>query len=342
VSGSRAGGVGRVRGAWHAVSGTDVDLTTPIGSITLPNPVMTASGTAGHADELGTYFPLSELGAVVVKSLSVDPWAGNPAPRVHQTPSGMLNSVGLQGPGIAAWLTDDLPPLVSAGARVVVSIWGQRVDDYARAAKQLASAMAAAGAAAEAGGAGPSAPIIAIEVNVSCPNLEDRRKMFAHSPTATAEVLSAVRDACSLPLWAKLSPNVADLAEIAGAALGSGAEAITLINTVLGMAIDVERRRPVLGAGGGGLSGAAIHPVAVRAVYDCRAAFPDAAIIGVGGVMSGVDAVELIMAGADGIQVGTATFRSPRAPRQVLDELTGWCGKHGVRSLGEIRGAAHG
>jgi dihydroorotate dehydrogenase (NAD+) catalytic subunit len=166
--------------------------------------------------------------------------------------------------------------------------------------------------------------------------------MFAHSPTATAEVLSAVRDACSLPLWAKLSPNVADLAEIAGAALGSGAEAITLINTVLGMAIDVERRRPVLGAGGGGLSGAAIHPVAVRAVYDCRAAFPDAAIIGVGGVMSGVDAVELIMAGADGIQVGTATFRSPRAPRQVLDELTGWCGKHGVRSLGEIRGAAHG
>lgn len=332
----RAGGVGRVRGAWHAVSGTDVDLTTRISSITLPNPVMTASGTAGHADELGTYFPLSELGAVVVKSLSADPWPGNPAPRVHQTPSGMLNSVGLQGPGISAWLTDDLPPLTAAGARVVVSIWGQRVDDYARAAKQLASALVAAGEI------GQPAPIIAIEVNVSCPNLEDRRKMFAHSPVATAEVLSAVRDACSLPLWAKLSPNVADLAEIAGAALGSGAEAITLINTVLGMAIDVERHRPVLGAGGGGLSGAAIHPVAVRAVYDCRAAFPDAAIIGVGGVMSGVDAVELIMAGADGIQVGTATFRSPRAPRQVLDELTGWCGKHGVRSLAEIRGAAHG
>ena len=337
------GGVGRVRGAWHAVSGTDVDLTTRIGSITLSNPVMTASGTAGHADELGTYFPLSELGAVVVKSLSVDPWPGNPAPRVHQTPSGMLNSVGLQGPGIAAWLADDLPPLVASGARVVVSIWGQRVDDYARAAKQLneaVAAMAAAGAAA--GEVGQPAPIIAIEVNVSCPNLEDRRKMFAHSPVATAEVLSAVRDACSLPLWAKLSPNVADLAEIAGAALGSGAEAITLVNTVLGMAIDVERRRPALGAGGGGLSGAAIHPVAVRAVYDCRAAYPDAAIVGVGGVMSGVDAVELLMAGADAIQVGTATFRSPRAPRQVLDELTGWCGKHGVRSLAEIRGAAHG
>jgi dihydroorotate dehydrogenase (NAD+) catalytic subunit len=279
---------------------------------------------------------LGELGAVVVKSLSVDPWPGNPAPRVHQTPSGMLNSVGLQGPGISAWLTEDLPALMASGARVVVSIWGQRVDDYALAAKQLASAIDQAHAAGE------RTPIIAIEVNVSCPNLEDRRKMFAHSPAATAAVLSAVSDACSLPLWAKLSPNVADLAEIAGAALGSGAEAITLINTVLGLAIDVERRRPVLGAGGGGLSGAAVHPVAVRAVYDCRAAFPDAAIIGVGGVMSGVDGVELIMAGADAIQVGTATFRSPRAPRQVLDELTGWCGKHGVRSLAEIRGAAHG
>jgi dihydroorotate dehydrogenase (NAD+) catalytic subunit len=335
----RPGGVGRVRGAWHAVSGTDVDLTTRIGSITLPNPVMTASGTAGHADELGTYFPLGELGAVVVKSLSVDPWPGNPAPRVHQTPSGMLNSVGLQGPGIAAWLADDLPPLVASGARVVASIWGQRVDDYAQAAKQLNEAIVAMAAAGE---VGQPAPIIAIEVNVSCPNLEDRRKMFAHSPTATAEVLGVVSEACPLPLWAKLSPNVADLAEIAGAALDSGAEAITLINTVLGMAIDVERHRPALGAGGGGLSGAAIHPVAVRAVYDCRAAYPDAAIVGVGGVMSGVDAVELLMAGADAIQVGTATFRSPRAPRQVLDELTGWCGKHGVRSLAEIRGVAHG
>jgi len=329
-------GVDRARRAWRAVSGTDVDLTTRVGSITLSNPVMTASGTAGHADELGTYFPLGELGAVVVKSLSVDPWPGNPAPRVHQTPSGMLNSVGLQGPGIAAWLADDLPPLVVSGARVVVSIWGQRVDDYARAAKQLNEAMAAAGEV------GQPAPIIAIEVNVSCPNLEDRRKMFAHSPTATAEVLGAVSEACPLPLWAKLSPNVADLAEIAGAALGAGAEAITLINTVLGMAIDVEGRRPVLGAGGGGLSGAAIHPVAVRAVYDCRAAYPDAAIVGVGGVMSGVDAVELLMAGADAVQVGTATFRDPRAPRRVLDELIAWCGKHGVRSVAELRGVAHG
>ena len=328
-------GFDRARRAWRAVSGTDVDLTTRVGSITLPNPIMTASGTAGHADELGAYFPLQELGAIVVKSLSVDPWPGNPAPRVHQTPSGMLNSVGLQGPGIAAWLADDLPALIASRARVVVSIWGQRVDDFARAAKQLNEAMAVV---AEAGRA---VPIIALEVNVSCPNVEDRRKMFAHSPTATAEVLSAVSDACTLPLWAKLSPNVADLAEIAGAALGSGADAITLVNTVLGMAIDVERSRPVLGAGGGGLSGAAIHPVAVRAVYDCRAAFPDAAIVGVGGIMSGVDAVELLMAGANAVQVGTATFRDPRAPRRVLDELTTWCGKHGVRSVAELQGVVH-
>ncbi len=335
---SRAPGAGRldrVRRAWRAASGTDVDLTTRIASITLPNPVMTASGTSGHADELGTYFPLGDLGAVVVKSLSVDPWPGNPPPRVHQTPSGMLNSVGLEGPGLEAWLTRDLRPLLAAGARVVVSIWGQRVDDYARAAKHLAEAMASAGD----GGEPP--PIVAIEVNVSCPNVEDRRRMFAHSPIATAEVLSAVRGATTVPLWAKLSPNVADLAEIAGSALASGAEAITLVNTVLGMAIDVEHRRPVLGAGGGGLSGAAMHPVAVRAVYDCRSAFPDAAIVGVGGIMTGVDAVELLMAGADAVQVGTATFRDPRAPRRVLDELTAWCGKHGIRSMAELRGAAH-
>ncbi len=333
---ARAGRLDRVRRAWRAASGTDVDLTTRVGSVTLPNPVMTASGTSGHADELGPYFPLGDLGAVVVKSLSVDPWPGNPAPRVHETASGMLNSVGLQGPGLEAWLTRDLPPLLAAGARVVVSIWGQRVDDYARAAKQLAQAMAAAG------DAGRPAPIVAIEVNVSCPNLEDRRRMFAHSPTATGEVLDAVSGSTTLPLWAKLSPNVADLAEIAGAALASGAEAITVVNTVLGMAIDIERRRPVLGAGGGGLSGAAMHPVAVRAVYDCRSAFPDAAIVGVGGIMGGVDAVELLMAGADAVQVGTATFRDPRAPHRVLDQLTAWCGKHGVRAVAELRGAAHG
>jgi dihydroorotate dehydrogenase (NAD+) catalytic subunit len=302
-----------------------VDLTTRLGALTLANPVLTASGTSGHSDELQAYLPLSGLGAVVVKSLSADPWPGNPAPRVHQTPSGMLNSVGLQGPGLEEWIRADLPRLRAIGARVVVSIWGRRVEEYARAASMLAGVEG----------------ISAVEVNVSCPNLEDRRRMFAHSPEATADVLAAVAGACSLPLWAKLSPNVADLAEVAAAALGSGAEAVTLVNTVLGMAIDVDRRRPVLGAGGGGLSGPAVHPVAVRAVYDVHAALPDAAIIGVGGVMTGIDAVELLMAGASAVQVGTATFRDPRAPRRVLDQLEDWCARRGVTAVSELVGVAH-
>jgi dihydroorotate dehydrogenase (NAD+) catalytic subunit len=319
----------RLRSAWRAVSAGDVDLSVPVGSLVLPNPVMTASGTAGHGDELDPYLTLGSLGAVVVKSLSFDPWPGNPAPRVHQTASGMLNSVGLQGPGLEAWLIDDLPQLAATGARVVVSIWGQRVADFARAAARLAGVEG----------------LTAVEVNVSCPNVEDRRRMFAHSPKATAEVMGAVGEACpDLPRWAKLSPTVADLAEVAGAALGAGAEAVTLVNTVLGMVIDVERRRPVLGSGGGGggLSGPAIHPVAVRAVFDVRAAHPDAAIIGVGGVMNGTDAIELIMAGADAVQVGTATFRDPRAAARVRDQMDAWCSRHGVRRVRDLRGVAHG
>jgi len=284
------GAVARVGRAWRAVTAGDVDLSVEVGSLELANPVMTASGTAGHADELGAYFPLADLGAVVVKSLSVEPWPGNPPPRLHQTASGMINSVGLQGPGLETWIEQDLPRLVATGARVVVSIWGQRVADFAKAAAMVAGAPG----------------VTALEVNVSCPNIEDRRRMFAHSPTATAEVMAAVGASCpALPRWAKLSPTVADVAEVAGAALDAGAEAVTLINTVLAMAIDVERRRPVLGSGaaGGGLSGPAVHAVAVRAVFDVRASYPDAAIIGVGGVMSGEDAVELMMAGADAVQV---------------------------------------
>ena len=316
----------RLHRAWRAVTAGDVDLTTTVGSVVLPNPVMTASGTAGHGDELAAYLPLSSVGAVVAKSLSTEPWPGNPAPRVHQTPSGMLNSVGLQGPGVAAWLEDDLPRLRAAGARVVVSIWGRRVEEFASAAALLEGVEG----------------LVAVEVNVSCPNVEDRRRMFAHSPATTAEVLRAVGAETSLPRWAKLSPNVADLAEIAAAAEAAGAEAVTLVNTVLGMAIDVERRRPVLGAGGGGLSGAAIHPVAVRAVWDVRAALPTLPIIGVGGVMTGEDAVELVMAGAHAVQVGTATFRDPRAPQRILGQLERWCARHGVRSIDELRGVAHG
>jgi len=294
--------------------------------VTLPNPVMTASGTAGHGAELAAYMDLSSLGAFVVKSLSAEPWAGNPAPRLHETAAGMLNSVGLQNPGVEAWLEHELPGLTATGARVVASIWGTSVEAYAKAAAMLAQA---------------PPEIVAVEVNLSCPNIEERRHMFAHSAQGTAEALEASA-ACGRPRWAKLSPNVTDLTEIAGAALGAGAEALTLVNTVMGMAIDPETRRPRLGAGGGGLSGAAIRPVAVRAVYECRQAFPEAPIVGVGGVAAGEDAAELMLAGADAIQVGTATFFEPRAPLRILHELERWCRRHGVKQVRELRGAAHG
>jgi dihydroorotate dehydrogenase (NAD+) catalytic subunit len=306
------------------------DLTTRVGSLTLPNPVMTASGTSGHGAELACYLDLSSLGAVVVKSVAPWPWGGNDAPRLVASggPGSMLNSVGLQGPGVQAWLEADLPPLVAAGARVVASIWGRTVEDYGTASSLLA-------------GAPPQ--VVAVEVNLSCPNVEDRRHMFARSASATSEAVGAVVAAGpGRPVWAKLSPSVADLEEVAGAALSAGAEALTLVNTLLGMAIDTEARRPVLGAGGGGLSGPALHPVAVRAVYECRAAFPAAPIVGSGGVASGEDAVELLMAGASAVQVGTATLADPRAPARVLRQLRRWCRHHGVRKVSELVGAAHG
>lgn len=302
-----------------------VDLTTQVGSVPLPNPVLTASGTSGHGAELQAYFPLSSLGAVVVKSLSALSWAGNPAPRVHETTGGMLNSVGLQGPGVEEWLERDLPALEAVGARVVASIWGTSVEAYGKAAAMLAGA--------------PSC-IIAVEVNLSCPNVEDRKSVFAHSVSATSEAIAATAS-CGRPRWAKLSPNVTDLTEIAGAALGAGAEALTLVNTVMGMAIDPATGRARLGNGGGGLSGPAIHPVAVRAVFECRAAFPEAPIVGVGGVASGEDAAELLVAGASAVQVGTATFADPRAPMRVLEQLEQWCRSHNVPRVTELIGASH-
>jgi len=302
-----------------------VDLSTNVGSVVLPNPVMTASGTVGHGTEVGEYVDLAALGAVVVKSLSAEPWAGNPPPRLHETSAGMLNSVGLQNPGVEAWIEHDLPALEARGARIVASVWGFTVEAYAKAASMLAEV---------------ADRLVAVEVNLSCPNIEARKDMFAHSATATAEVVDATA-ACSRPRWAKLSPNVTDITEIGAAAMAAGAGALTLINTVMGMAIDVDRRRPSLGAGGGGLSGAAIRPVAVRAVYDCRQALPEAPIVGVGGVSTGAHAVELLMAGADAVQVGTATFFEPRAPVRVLQELGMWCVRHGVNNVRDLRGAAH-
>ncbi len=301
------------------------DLRVQVGSVALPNPIMTASGTAGHGAELARYFDLSSLGAVVVKSLSAEPWPGNPAPRVHETVAGMINAVGLQGPGVRAWLADDLPALERSGARVVASIWGRTVEEYAAAAEMMAAAPPC---------------VVAVEVNVSCPNLEDRNHIFAHSVSATADVVAATAS-CGRPRWAKLSPNAANLVEIAAAAIGAGAEAVTLVNTVLGMVIDTETRRPVLANGGGGLSGPAIHPVAVRAIHDVYASNPKSPIVGVGGVASGRDAVELMLAGARAVQVGTATFADPRATARVLAELAAWCRDHDVVRVDELIGGAH-
>ena len=300
-------------------------LATRVGSLQLANPVMTASGTAGHGAELAAYLDLASLGAVVVKSLAAAPWPGNPAPRLHPVAAGMLNSVGLEGPGVTAWLERDLPGLEAAGATVVASIWGRTIEEFARAAEAISVAPAC---------------VVAVEVNVSCPNLEDRSSMFAHSPGATAAAVRAC-EPCARPRWAKLSPNVPDLASIAAAAVDGGAEAVTLVNTVLGLAIDPERRAPVLGALRGGLSGRAIHPVAVRAVYDVRAALPEVPIVGVGGVHDGPSAVELLLAGADAVQVGTATFANPRAAADVLEDLSRWCVSHGVEDVAELVSAAH-
>lgn len=304
-----------------------VDLTTRIGSVVLPNPVMTASGTAGHGAELGAYADLSALGAVVVKSLSADAWEGNPPLRTHELGQGMINSVGLQGPGVEAWLEHDLPALATSGARVVASIWGRSTGDYERAASLLADAPAC---------------VVAVEVNLSCPNTEAGRDLFAHSTSATTDAIAATAG-CRRPRWAKLSPNVTDVVPIAAAAHAAGAEAVTLVNTVLGMAIDVETGAYRLGSGnrGGGVSGAGIHPVAVRAVHDVGAALPDLPIVGVGGVSTGEDAAELVLAGAQAIQVGTATFADPRAPWRVLRELARWAARTRRTPLSDHVGAVH-
>jgi len=303
-----------------------VDLGVQVGSVTLPNPVMVASGTAGHSTELAAYLDLAALGAFVVKSLSAEPWAGNPGPRVHQTPAGMINSVGLQGPGVEAWLATGLPALRAEGVdRIVVSIWGRTADDYERAAVMLAAA---------------PPEVIAVEVNLSCPNLDGGKHLFAHDPVVAADVIGRCARAAR-PSWAKLSPNTDRLVEVAGAVADAGAEAVTLTNTLMGMSIDPETRAPRLGGGGGGVSGPAIHPVAVRAVYDCRAAHPGLPIVGVGGVAVAADAVEFLLAGAQACQVGTATFADPRAPRRVLDGLAAWCEDHGIARVRELTGGAH-
>jgi dihydroorotate dehydrogenase (NAD+) catalytic subunit len=289
-----------------------VDLTCSVGSVRLPSPIMTAAGTAGHGAELGAFVDLSSLGAVVVKSLAHFDWDGNPPLRVHATPSGMINAVGLQGPSIATWIERYLPDLVEARARVVVSIWGRTVEDYHLAAKALADV---------------GSEVVAVEVNISCPNTEAGNHLFAHSTEMTEQVLAAT-EVCQRPRWAKLSPNVGPgLVDIARAAQRGGAEAVTLVNTFFGLAVDPVTGQARLGNGAGGVSGPAIRPLAVRAVADVRRALPELPIVGVGGVRSADDVVEFARVGANAVQIGTATFADPRTVGRLGTDLAQWCAK---------------
>lgn len=313
----------RRRGAGQPPGAPPDALATHVGEVALRSPIMLASGTAGHGAELAPYLALRHLGAVVVKSLLAEPWAGNPAPRVHPATAGMLNAVGLQGPGVPAWRHDELPALLATDATVVASIWGRTLDEYAAAAEALANLPAS---------------VVAVEVNLSCPNLKGKG-MFAQSAEATRAAMEATA-ACGRPRWAKLTAAVTSLPEIAAAAAAGGAAAVTLVNTLPALGLDVHTRRPVLANGSGGLSGAAIHPVAVKAVWDVRAALGDLPIVGVGGVVRATDAVELLLAGASAVQVGTATFADPRAAGRVQDDLARWCASEGT-TVAELVGAAH-
>ena len=304
------------------MSNARLDRSTQVGAVALDSAVLTASGTAGYGDELADYGELAELGALVTKSLSVSPWPGNAAPRVTEVDAGMLNSVGLQGPGIADWLGGGYLAARKAGAKVVASVWGTTVSSYAEAALLL-----------------QQSDIVAIELNISCPNIEDRSSMFGHSAEQTAAVVDACRGV--IPIWVKLSPNVADLVGIATAAVAAGADALVCTNTLLGMALDQTTGRPVLGNGGGGLSGPAVHPVAVRAVYECRKAMPEIPIIGVGGISSGRTALEFLHAGAQAVEVGTASFRDPRSPWKVANSLDRALRRAGHRTLRDAVNFAH-
>jgi dihydroorotate dehydrogenase (NAD+) catalytic subunit len=304
-----------------------VDLRTKLGHIELPSPILTASGCAGAGRELARFTDVAKLGAVVTKSIMVAPRAGRPTPRMAETPSGMLNSIGLQGPGVDAFLQRDLPWLLTQGARAVVSIAGSSAGEYAELARRLSDAPG----------------ITAIEVNISCPNVEDRGTVFACDPNAAATVIGAVRAAAryDIPVFAKLSPDVTDIVTIARSCVAAGADGLSLINTLLGMTIDTRTMRPVLGGLTGGLSGPAIRPIAVRCIWQVRQALPDVPIIGMGGVRTGRDALELIAAGAAMVSLGTVIFNDPGACDRVTRELADELARAGLDRLTDAIGLAH-
>lgn len=305
-------------------------LETVVGRVRLPNPVMAASGCFGTGAELLGTVDASRLGAVVTKSMSAAPWEGNPSPRLHPVGGGMLNSVGLQNPGVQHWLTEGLPMLLDAGVRVVASIWGHTVADYEQVATMVAPV---------------TDRLVAVEVNLSCPNLgapDAGAHIFAHDAEVTSSVVAAVVAAVDpLPVWAKLSPNVTSPVPAARAARDAGADAVVLTNTLIAMAIDPVTLRPVLANGTGGLSGPALRPVAVRMVHETAAALPGLAIVGVGGISTAAHAVEHIAAGASAVQVGAAHLADPGAGCRIVRRLPAALRRCGRATVADLVGAAH-
>ena len=304
-----------------------VDMGTELAGLDLPSPILTASGCAAAGRELDAFMDITQIGAVVTKSVMLKPRAGRATPRMAETPSGMLNSIGLQGPGIESFIENDLAWLATRGARTIVSIAGESVDEYARLASKLRNA----------GG------VDALEVNISCPNVADRGQVFACRSESAAQVIQAVRRSSDsrTPIFAKLSPDVTDIVEIADSVIRAGATGVSLINTLLGMVIDTRTLRPALAGVTGGLSGPAVRPVAVRCVWQVRQAFPDIPIIGMGGIRSGHDALEFLAAGANAVSVGTAVFNDPRAPARVQAELAELLVERGIARVSDVIGMAH-
>ncbi len=293
-------------------------LAVRVAGIQCANPVWAASGCCNYGRELARLFPLAELGAICVKGTSLTPWPGNPGTRLAETPSGMLNAIGLQNPGVEHVLHEDLPWLHDQGATVIVNVVGRTVEEYAQVARRVSTA--------------PAGWVAGVELNISCPNVKEGGLQFGADRMAAAEVIAAVRDATSLPLIVKLSPNVADLVPFASAAADAGADAVSLINTVLGMEIDLKTRRPTLGIERGGLSGPAIRPIALRWVWEVSQAV-SIPVIGIGGIESGTDAAAFLLAGAQAVQVGTAIFRDPWAPVRIRDELAAWLHTQGLKDV---------
>ena len=300
-------------------------LAVHLGGLELKSPILVASGTFGAGREGSAFVDLAQLGGIIVKSMTLVPWKGKPPPRMCETPSGMLNAIGIQNKGVDNFIGEDLPWLLKKKATVFASIAGNTVEEFVKVADKLRT-----------GGRG----IAAVEVNISCPNLEDKNNMFSHSEESAAAVVSSVKKALPrVPLFPKLSPNVTSLTAIAGAAIDAGADGLSLINTAMGMAIDVETRRPKLAGTTGGLSGPAIRPIAVRAIHEVHQAFPEVPLIGQGGVSDSTDVLELMLAGASAVAIGTANFVNPRASLEAAVGVRKYMARHGIESLEEIVGA---